>query len=191
MSQRRKKKNQDKVANYNIPSVPEDKLIEIHAEAYYRALKWIEEDKIKEETEADLSCNSNYKWYDNVLLFLNFIFFPWKISKRFKINDRIYDSILVLIVSMILEVIGFIMWGIGGIVLIYSIVQKIQGIIQIDIMLIKMALGIVSILLGSMLVLAAEQFSNEKDSNKIYAYSASIIALISCIVSVIALFSAK
>ncbi len=37
------------------------------------------------------------------------------------------------------------------------------------------------------ILLAGGEFEKETDSNKIYAYSASIIALVSCIVSIIAL----
>ena len=41
--------------------------------------------------------------------------------------------------------------------------------------------------LGSIFILAGGEFEKETDNNKIYAYSASIIALVSCIVSIIAL----
>lgn len=48
-------------------------------------------------------------------------------------------------------------------------------------------IAFISILFGSTFVLAGGEFEKETDSNKIYAYSASIIALISCIVSIIAM----
>lgn len=47
--------------------------------------------------------------------------------------------------------------------------------------------GILSLTLGSIFILAGSAFSKEIDSNKIYAYSASVIALISCMISIIAL----
>lgn len=37
----------------------------------------------------------------------------------------------------------------------------------------------------SVIIISAKQFSNEKDSNKIYAFSSIIIALISCIISTV------
>lgn len=46
---------------------------------------------------------------------------------------------------------------------------------------------IFSLFLGSTFVLAGEEFGKETDSNKIYAYSASIIALISSVVGIIAM----
>lgn len=39
--------------------------------------------------------------------------------------------------------------------------------------------------LASVIIISAKQFSNEKDSNKIYAFSSIIIALISCIISTV------
>lgn len=41
--------------------------------------------------------------------------------------------------------------------------------------------------IGSVFVLASETFKKETDSNKIYAYSGSIIALIGCVISIITL----
>lgn len=38
---------------------------------------------------------------------------------------------------------------------------------------------------ASVIIISAKQFSNEKDSNKIYAFSSIIIALISCIISTV------
>ena len=49
------------------------------------------------------------------------------------------------------------------------------------------SISLVLLPLGSIFILAGGEFEKETDSNKIYAYSASIIALVSCIVSIIAL----
>lgn len=43
----------------------------------------------------------------------------------------------------------------------------------------------------SIFILAGGAFEKETDSNKIYAYSASIIALVSCIVSILALLGCR
>lgn len=42
-------------------------------------------------------------------------------------------------------------------------------------------------IMGSIFILAGNAFGKETNSEKIYAYSASILALISCIVSILAL----
>lgn len=42
-------------------------------------------------------------------------------------------------------------------------------------------------LVGSFMIISGKAFNEEQDSMKIYAYSASIIALVSCIVSIVTL----
>lgn len=74
------------------------------------------------------------------------------------------------------------MWLIGlvgfGALVIYRGTNDILNTIAISFFLLA---------LGSMFILAGGEFEKEIDSNKIYAYSASIIALVSCIVSIFAL----
>ena len=64
---------------------------------------------------------------------------------------------------MLTLIISFIMYGIGGFLQLVSL----GGVI------------------GIVIIISAKQFSNEKDSNKIYAFSSIIIALISCIISTV------
>lgn len=49
------------------------------------------------------------------------------------------------------------------------------------------AIALVLLLLGSIFILVGGEVEKETDSNKVYAYSASTMALVSCIVSIIAL----
>lgn len=48
-------------------------------------------------------------------------------------------------------------------------------------------IGIFLFFFGGIFIIAGDGFSKERDSNKIYAYSAGILALISCVVSIISL----
>lgn len=128
-----------------------------------------------------------YKWYEKILLMLNVIICPWKLSKRFSINNQICDNVLVLVTSMILRFIGDIMWGTGlggGAYIIYKIavLKKLEKLYNV--------IPIMAILLiwGSAFILASKEFEKETESNKIYAYSASIFALVSCIVAIITMF---
>lgn len=82
-----------------------EELIDIYAEAYYKALKRIENES-KSENEPEHKAK-NYKKYERVQYFLNVLLFPWRIRKKFKLKDNIYDDMLTLIIS-------FIMYGIGG-----------------------------------------------------------------------------
>ena len=161
-----------------------EQMIEIQAEAYYRALRRMENDKVKADEEK--SGKQKYKWYEESLFLLNVFLWPWKINKRFSVSNRIYDSIPVLFVSGILRFVGGCMWLIG----LVGFVNEIYNIAvyrRLNDFLGTGAIAFVLLLLGSIFILAGGEFEKETDSNKIYAYSASIIALVSCIVSIIAL----
>lgn len=184
MSRGKTKKQKPQIITYERDNTSQEEMIEIQEEAYYRALKRIENDKTR--TDEPKQERQKYKWYEEVLFFINVCLWPWKISRRFRVSNRIYDNIPVLFVSGILRFAGGTMWltGLVGIVNgIYSVViQKISN----DILGTGM-IALVLLLMGSIFILAGGEFKKETDSNKIYAYSASIIALVSCIISIIAL----
>lgn len=183
MSRNKQREMKSKAVNCQLSDISESKLIEINAEAYYRALKRIEEEKKREEKKEEKNSTplKKDKWYMNILFILNFLFFPFKINKRFQLRKQMYDSVLQLFVIMILEFSGILMWLAGLLHLIYVI---LSGFIWI-----YASFDIVIALFGSLFYMAGQAFSKERDSNKIYAYSASILALVSCIVSVIALIN--
>lgn len=184
MSKRKRKRIKKQLVKYKSNSISQEKLIEIQAEAYYRALKRIENDA--NEADKKEPEKKKHECYYHVLFGLNAILWPWKINKKFRVNNRIYDSILVLFVSGALQVIGGIIWLLG----ILTIVNKIWQLLKLGIIserITAISIGIVLLCLGSTFVLAGEEFGKETDSNKIYAYSASVIALISCVVGIVAL----
>ena len=164
-------------------NMSEEKMIEIQAEAYYRALKRIEEEK-KECTKEKVVEKRKYKFWEKVVYILNVIFFPWKISKNFKLNGM-YDTLLVMIISLILQIAGTLMW-LGGILVVANSLFGFVPNVELEIYM-----GFLPILFGSIVVISGVEFSKETDSNKIYAYSASIIAIISCIVSIAAIYVSK
>lgn len=162
-------------------------LLNICEEAHYRALKKIiDEQKNDEKTEETKKVIGHRKWYEEVLFFINIFLCPWKTNKKFQINDKIYDGILVFFVSAILEVSGTLIWGVGLLTASVNIFTQIKegsyiGIIE------SLGLGALSLVFGSLLILSGKEFSKVTDSNKIYAYSASLIALISCIITLLSL----
>lgn len=126
------------------------------------------------------------KWYVKILFMLNVLLWPWKINRRFKIKNNIYDGVLVLFVTLVMGMVGVIIWMIGLGAIAYGIVALIQGG-GTDAFIGMLGLGLLLMLFGSLFTLAGNEFSKVSDSNKIYAYSASIIALISCILTVISM----
>lgn len=184
MSKRKTKKQKQQIVKYESSTISQEPMIEIQAEAYYRALKRIEDEKAKRDEQKPE--RRKYKWYEEVLFCINVFFWPWKISKRFSVSNKIYDSIPVMFVSGVLRLVGGFLWLAGLVGLgaeVYSLlISKI-----ISNYLVTCSISLVLLSLGSIFILAGGAFEKETDSNKIYAYSASIIALVSCIVSIIAL----
>lgn len=181
MRRKKYKKNNDKPLQLN-NNFTKDQMIEIHAEAYYRALK-----RINDENNRHIPKQSKYyKWYEYILFTLNIIGFPFVLSKKFNLNNHLCDSILVLFISAILKTIGIILWFYNGYSIIVIIYHFIIGLSKKN-ALAHIMYSLLKMLLGSTLYLGGIEFSKESDSNKIYAYSACIIALISCAVSIIAL----
>lgn len=184
MRKKYRKKPREQIIKYKNNNISQENMIEIHAEAYYRALKKIEQEKTNHQEQKQE--RTKYTWYMELLLMLNLVLFPWKISKKFNINNQIYDSVLVFFVSMALCPIGMIVWILGA----YEIIQVIKELTKVGIsyaLVIRFGIGLVCLVLGSIFVLAGKTFSEEEDSNKIYAYSASIIAMLSFAVSIITL----
>jgi len=161
-----------------VHSLSREELIELQAEAYYQAMKRIENEK---EMKKAISSESKVKWWKQVRLFINVIFFPFIIFGKKKINNQIYDEILVLPVSTLLIGGGSFFWLVGIVAFIAMITKR--KIFSINTSIIAFFILIV----GSLMVVSGGAFREERNSMKIYAYSASIIALVSCIVSIVAL----
>ena len=160
----------------------------ILTQAIVNAHQIIEENRRTTEEKSKVSNKKidQEKWYIKFLFILNVLCFPWKINKRFTINNQIYDSILVLFVSLVLRLVGAMVWFIGICVIGYDVVLLCQGTVG-DAFVGILGVGILSMMFGSLFTLAGDEFSKVSDSNRIYAYSASIIALISCVVAIVSL----
>lgn len=180
MGNRKTKKLMKQIEKNKLNNVLQDQMIEIHTEAYYRALKRIEQEK--EQTQD----KKKEKWYVKLLFMLNVVLWPWKINKRFSINKRLYDSLLVLFVTGVLQLVGFLLWFFGGLASIVEICQMVKGGIT-SAAITTFSIVLFMLVLGSTFVLAGKEFNKETDSNKIYAFSACVIALISCVVAIITL----
>ena len=182
-----KKKNSKK----NLPianNLSKDEMIEIQAEAYYRAFKRIKKEE-GEEIESNVETNiekRKYKWYENVLYFFNVFFFPWVISKHVLLNKQLYDLVLVFFVSAIMLIIGTIAWIMGVTGFIYSLYLGI-ALHEIRNMLSLLGICLLMVALGSIIIISGNSFGNETNSERIYAYSACILALMSCAIGIVSL----
>lgn len=148
--------------------------------------KRIESENLEKQEEDNKNLDKE-KWYINLYFMLNVLVFPRKIHKRFKINNQIYDSILVLFVSFVLGLFGSIIRLVG--VYAFGCGLKLLFMDSIDCwnVIKSFSLAFLALLFGSLFILSGEEFSKVSDSNRIYAYSSCIIALLGCIIAVISI----
>lgn len=186
MSKKYKKNKKYKSINKEMESLSNEALINIHTEAYYRALKKVKENNIKELNEKE---QMQYKPIQKLLIMLNVIFCPWRLSKKFILNGQIYDGFLVVAVSGIMEVSGVFVWMLGGLGAAWIVLCEImtKGELEGYKIIVTVIIIILLFMIGSLLYISGKSFEKEKDSNRIYAYSASIFALISCVISIVSI----
>lgn len=181
----KKRKAQRKAVQTNentkirIQEVDEEKWICMQAEAYYRALKRIEAQKEIKNPESSVQLTRK----EQILYIINFFFFPFKIFGKVKLKKEIYNLSIVFATSFIMELVGTAAW-LGGLCGIPYLILK--GELPFDI-----AMGILLIFIGSMLIIGVRSFEKEEDSNKIYAFTASFLALASLCVSIVTLLIEK
>lgn len=165
--------------------VSKSEYVELQAKAYYLALKQMEDEKReaeKLETQKKNQQREKKNFLKIFLRFLNVLCCPWKIFGKRAIDDQVYDSILVIPISALLLVSGSALWS-AGVGIIFFMLKKIYFTFNLN----TITFSFFLIVMGSFMILSGKAFSEEKDSMKIYAYSASVIALISCVVSIITL----
>lgn len=192
MREKKKQKNR-KIKKYDISKnsqinknmiYTKEELIEIQCEAYYQALRRMQEEKEKVIEEK----SSSFKWWENVLFFLNLMLFPWHINKKFKIKGKFADGILTMAVSFSLKVIGFLAWLVASVWIGMGIYSILSHNVLISQLLIEILYSLLFFLFGGMFTLAGKEVSMETDSQKVYAYSASFMAVISVVIALIMLF---
>lgn len=152
--------------------------IEIHAEAYYRALKRIESERISSPWK------SNPSWKERLSVFFDVFFRPKQLVKRKK---NLADSLLNIIVTAILDSIGFFLRAIATASFFYGLYSlfKLPENMFLNIFNIIISPGL--ILVGGIFRAASMEIELERDNNKLYAYSASLMATLAVLISIIAL----
>lgn len=150
------------------------KLIE---DSFYLAIKRYENEK-----EIKAKSDKEKKKPKTILLALKLLFMPWSLGKE--VVDNAYDVLLTMVISAILDLLGLLLWVSGFAIPVIRIISSgfwNEGTLKF------IGMGIILIMFGSITIVSGKAFSNEKDSAKIHAFSASIFALLGCIIAIIAL----
>lgn len=154
-------------------------LIKIQAEAYYRALKRIEQEKSNEEVKE----SHKSKWWENVFLLINVWFWPWKINRRFRIKENIADGLLVMVVSGIMKMGGLFLYLFGLISLLGIIVNIYNK--QFEDIFTYIMFSTISLTIGGIIVISSKDIDSEKNGDRIYAYTSSFMSILAAILAVI------
>lgn len=141
--------------------------------------------KTKGNEKLDEISPLKYKCYENILFVINFLFMPWKISKKFKIKNKIYDDLIIISIYFMMSAIGIFLYIIG----IFGVCKIIKLICTFKFSQItyEFVIALFGLFFGSINVVSAKQLLNEKDTDKIYAFSAIMVSVFSCIISFIVL----
>lgn len=152
-------------------------------EAFHTELHKLEKENYKENYANDeQKKNLGVKEILEVILL---VFIPMVYKNKKSIGGKaLYDSVLQIGVGFIMMFLGVAVWGLGVVTVIYI---GICGPILGEGRFAGICFGVVIWLLGSLVVMAAIDFSNERNVDKIYRFSSCVIALISCIVSIVAM----
>ena len=171
-----------------------ERYIEYHAEAYYRALKRIEEEKQNVVTEEVCVKKEERTTIQTILLFLRLVFCPGSLDTEFKAR-KFADTFLNFIVSGTLSFTGtclrvsalvVVISGIWG--LYKNFADMTNGIVSWLMALDFFLIAIVLALFGGLFKIAGKELSEMDNPERLYAYSSGIMAALAVIIAIIGLF---
>ena len=146
--------------------------------------KNLEDNRKPEEAEDSESIKNDT--FSNIKYCLKFFICPWSINKSLKKNNSLIEDVITWFVSCILEIIGSVGWlfsiiGIGWTIYICYCRKSSDYIILLGIFFLTLLVSVLLIVLGM-------RFSEEKDVEKIYLFSSTIMAILSFVVAGAALY---
>lgn len=178
-----KKKEQKSINLNNFVTLSADELKDIISSAIVEAMIQLKGNNLNETQNGEIEVDSDKTLTKTRekknLKVLMLLLWPFGIGKHLKTENRFHDDFLSVLISVPFVFVGIFVWLFGLLSVGYSIYTHV---------LLSALVGIIMWMLGSFTIMAAISFSKEKDSMRLYAYAACMLALVSCIVSFISLF---
>ena len=170
-----------------------ENLIEIQAEAYYRALKRIDKENHSLEESVAINQKEQRTKKQALLVILKLIFIPRKLSAELK-SSNFADNFLSLLASIIIGIIGaglrlcaMLLLIVGAwklhIDCIATNADTSMWIAALD----YFAFSILLALIGSFFTITGKELSEMKDTEKLYAYTSGIMGVLALIAAVISI----
>lgn len=179
---RRKDIEKKEIYTYQGCNFSKEEMIEIYSEAYYRAAKRLEAESNSKEKDNTAKTKSGV--IDKIWYFANIIFFPFHIRKCFKVKGKYADSIIVVVLTWLFMLVGISLWLSSWVCIIRVLVDTNKNLFQKSY---EIVIYIFLIFFGAIFYQAEGEISNEQDSHKLYAYTSSLMAIISVMIAIVAL----
>lgn len=179
-----KRKNRRYGNRQNDVKKDREKDIELYAEALYLAMKKYDEESKANSYNITKDTDEKEK-HRQERTTLRIVFLPFLSNKKLITQDKIYIELLGCSVSLVIRLLGWIIWIAGILMIIVSSVNINNIGLFRTIIFVFMGIGLLAI--GGSTIFAGRKFEEETDSTDIYAYTSSIIALLSFILAIIAL----
>lgn len=179
-----KRKNRKYGNRQNDVKKDREKDIELYAEALYLAMKKYDEESKANSYNITKDTDEKEK-HRQERTALRIVFLPFLSNKKLITQDKIYIELLGCSVSLVIRLLGWIIWIAGILMIIVSSVNINNIGLFRTIIFVFMGIGLLAI--GGSTIFAGRKFEEETDSTDIYAYTSSIIALLSFILAIIAL----
>ncbi|MBQ8625662.1 MAG: hypothetical protein IJ419_05855 [Agathobacter sp.] len=182
---KKRKKNKNKNKSETCNAFSRKELIDIHAEAYYKALKKIEEENKPNQPEAE---KTNKSLKERIGIILSVTFTPFRVKIGDANQNDMTHGVFAFITSFAMYVIGWMLWLFAIILSGVSVFEVVQMIVEIWVLCIVLPMAVVMMMLGGMFIIAGKELERETDGAKIMLYAANILALVSVVVAVVSLF---
>ena len=190
MKKKHKKKKTSKKAmsgidlrnNINCSAYTKEELIEIQEEAYVRAMR-------RMELEKQQRVNDEYPQFDSkkdmIGYMLNVLFCPLFIRKKYTLRKGYSEGLIRLTSAGLVGLIGLLLWLSGVIFVILSLLGVLNNTWGRNEIFIAVVLAAYCLVFASCFIAAAREIDQEKDFQKICAYSFSLMAIVAVVISLI------
>lgn len=155
-------------------------LIQIHAEAYYRAFK-------QTDGEKKIIPRKEREKVSKFRIFIYLFFKPKKLAELTE-EGQMADTLLVVLVDYVISSLGFILrWG-GYVGFIIFLVRKIiQSSLNLTEFIYAVIISFFAVLIGGIFTAASKDLEEIQDRDYIHKFTASIMALLAFFATVIAI----
>lgn len=161
-----------------------ERFVELQAEAYYKAIKRIEDEKTKVDNVVEERKSS---FWQDIKFVGNIIFLPRKAKEKYDLRNDMTNGIFSMFSSVIMWVIGCFVRLAILFVLLIDVCSVINNTMHISYAFVDFLICIFLAIIASMFILSSEEIAKERDRDRTMSYTSNILAMISVVLAIVAL----